>query len=271
MEVYLYLRLLTMYHYLNCTETINIIHPAVCSKVVVVTFIFYQGAPKDGLSEAVQAKRAKRKLERERKKRKRKEFRMKELAEKSGQEEQPEIKQEVELAPAASKRNETAIIFNKVETVEKEYVDKIQKKKMKKQSVKGQITPLTGKNYKQLLTRVEARKAKLEQLREKDEKKAHEMEEKIKWTNVLYKAEGIKIKDNEDMLRTSLKRKEKKRAVRKKQWNERSENIVEKMQQRQDKRRKNLQKRKHAKTEKKKDRARKRGRVLPEDLKKAAV
>ncbi|CAJ1070191.1 surfeit locus protein 6 [Xyrichtys novacula] len=231
-----------------------------------------QGAPKNALSEAVQAKRAKRKLERERKKRKRKEFRMKKLAEQSGKEEQPEIKQEPEQhTPAASKRNQSAIIFNKVETVEEGYVDKIQKKKDKKKSMKGQITPLTGKNYKQLLSRVEARKAKLEQLREKDEGKAREMEEKMKWTNMLYKAEGIKIKDDEDMLRTALKKKEKKRTQRKKNWDKRSGNIVEKMQQRQDKRKKNIQRRKQVKTEKKKDRARKKGRVLPEDLKKAAI
>ncbi|KAM9338196.1 surfeit locus protein 6 [Symphorus nematophorus] len=232
-----------------------------------------QGAPKDALSEAVMAKRAKRKLERERKKRKRKEFRMKELAEKSGQEikEEVEIKQEGKPALAASKRNEAAIIFNKVETVEEGYVDKIQKKKIKKQNMKGQITPLTGKNYKQLLSRVEARKAKVEKLREKDEGKAREVEERMKWTNMLYKAEGIKIKDDEDMLRSSLKRKEKRRAQRKKNWDKRSQNIVEKMQQRQDKRKKNIQRRKQAKTEKKKERARKKGRVLPEDLKKAAI
>ncbi|XP_041816644.1 surfeit locus protein 6 [Chelmon rostratus] len=230
-----------------------------------------QGAPKDASSEAVQAKRAKRKLERERKKRKRKEFRIKKLAEKSSQEQQPEIKQEIKHAPAVSKRNETAIIFNKVETVEERYVDKIQERKNRKQSIKGKITPLTGKNYKQLLSHVEARKAKLDELREKDEGKAREMEKKIKWTNMLYKAEGIKIKDDEDMLRASLKRKEKKTAQRKKNWNKRSENVVEKMQQRQDKRRKNILKRKQVRTEKKKDRARKKGRVLPEDLKKAAV
>ncbi|KAK2819354.1 hypothetical protein Q5P01_024915 [Channa striata] len=230
-----------------------------------------QGAPKDYLSEAVLAKRAKRKLERERKKRKRKEFRMKKLAEQSGQEQVPVIKPKEQSAPVASKRNETAIVFNKVDTLEDGYVDKMLKKKNKKQSLKGQLTPLTGKNYKQLLSRVEARKAKLEQLREKDEGKAREMEEKMTWTNMLYKAEGIKIKDNEEMLRTSLKKKEKRRAQRKKNWSKRSENVIEKMQQRQDKRRKNIQKRQQVKMEKKKDRARKKGRVLPEDLKKAAV
>ncbi|KAI4816600.1 hypothetical protein KUCAC02_008923 [Chaenocephalus aceratus] len=227
-----------------------------------------QGTPKNALSEAVLAKRAKRKIERERKKRKRKEFILKKkLAEENSQEAPVEIKKEPEPAPAANKRDVTALVFNKVETVGEEYVDKIQKKKQKKQSVKGQITPLLGKNYKQLLGRVQAQKAKVSELREKDEDKAKEMENKIKWTNVLYKAEGLKIKDDEDMLRSSLKKKEKRGAKVKKDWGDRSENVVGKMQKRQDKRRKNIQKQKKAKTEKTKDRLRKRGRVLPEDLK----
>uniref|UniRef100_A0A8C2ZLD6 Surfeit 6 n=1 Tax=Cyclopterus lumpus TaxID=8103 RepID=A0A8C2ZLD6_CYCLU len=234
-----------------------------------------QGAPKDSASEAVQAKRAKRKMERERKKRKRKEFQLKKAAEEKAREQPPppapEVKQEAERAPAANKRNETAIVFNTVETVEEGYVDKMQKKKNKKLSMKGKLTPLTGKNYKQLLGRVEARKAKLEQLRETDEGKARVMEEKMKWTNVLYKAEGLKIKDDEAMLRSSLKKKEKRHERRQKEWGERSENVVDKMQRRQDKRRRNIQKHTKVKTEKKKDRARKRGRVLPEDLKRAAV
>ncbi|KAM4635388.1 surfeit locus protein 6 [Polymixia lowei] len=235
-----------------------------------------QGPPKDASSDAVQAKRAKRKLERERKKRKKKEFRMKKLAEKAGKEQVEEIKQEEEqqqpvTAAAGGRRDETAIVFNKVETVEDGYEDKRLKKKNKKKSVKGKLTPLTGRNYKQLLSRVESRKAKLEQLREKDEGKARKMEEKMKWTNVLYKAEGLKIKDDEDMLRASLKKKEKMRSQKKKRWDTRSQNVVEKMQHRQDKRRKNLQRRKIGKMEKKKERARKKGRVLPEDLKKASV
>uniref|UniRef100_A0A3B3ZM17 Ribosomal RNA-processing protein 14/surfeit locus protein 6 C-terminal domain-containing protein n=1 Tax=Periophthalmus magnuspinnatus TaxID=409849 RepID=A0A3B3ZM17_9GOBI len=230
-----------------------------------------QGPPKDASSPEVQAKRAKRKLERERKKRKRKEIQMKKLSEKSEVETKPEIKQEGEIAIPVSKRNETAIVFNKVETVEEGFEDKMVKKQNKKKSLKGQITPLTGKNYKQLLSRVEARKAKLEELREKDADKALEMENKIKWTNMLYKAEGIKIKDDEKMLRIALKRKEKRKTQRKKKWDQRSENVIEKMQHRQDKRKKNILKRKKAKVEKKKDKARKRGRVLPEDLKKAGI
>ncbi|XP_061787840.1 surfeit locus protein 6 isoform X2 [Nerophis lumbriciformis] len=226
-----------------------------------------QGAPKDSLSEEVQAKRAKRKMDRERKKRKKKEFRMKKLAEAAVQNQQPEVKQEEEEAPAVSKRQETAIVFNTVETVKKEYVDKALKQKTKKQRLKGQITPLSGKNYKQLLSRVEARKDKLEKLREKDEGKARDMEVKMKWTNMLYKAEGVKIKDDENMLRAALARKEKKRAQRKKQWDQRSEAVVGKMQKRQDKRRRNIRKRNDQKADKKAANARKKGRVLSQDLK----
>uniref|UniRef100_A0A8C4ZMC9 Ribosomal RNA-processing protein 14/surfeit locus protein 6 C-terminal domain-containing protein n=1 Tax=Gadus morhua TaxID=8049 RepID=A0A8C4ZMC9_GADMO len=204
----------------------------------------------DSLSEAVQAKRAKRKLERERKKRKRKEFLVKRLA---------------------NKRDETAILFNTVETVDEVYMDKMTKKKIKKKLVKGELTPLTGRNYKQLLGRVEARKAKLEDLRATDEGKARAMEEKMKWTNVLYKAEGLRIKDDEAMLRTSLKKKEKSQETKQRRWDTRKTNVDDKMQRRQDKRRRNLQKQKSANVEKKKDRARKKGRVLPGDLKKVSL
>lgn len=235
-----------------------------------------QGTPKDALSAEVQAKRAKRKLERERKKRKRKELRKK-LSEtnETNTPDPPEVKPVTDTGatrnPDPNPRLESALVFNKVDTVEEAYKDKTLKKLNKKKSVKGQLTPLTGKNYKQLLSRVEARKAKVEQVRQKDADKARDMEDKMRWTNLLYKAEGVKIKDDETMLRGALKRKEQRRTQRKKQWSQRSENIVEKMQNRQDKRKLNLQKRKNQRTQKKKNKARKKGRVLPEDLKKAAV
>lgn len=234
-----------------------------------------QGPAKDPSSEEVRKKRERRKQERERRKRKRKEFRMKKLAESAAsQAEQEDIKTEMpEPKPDStlskpSKKETSSLVFNKVEVGEA-YVDKGTKLLQKKQKkrVKGTLTPLTGKNFKQLLTRVEARKAHLEQLREKDEGKAKKEEEKMRWTNVLYKAEGMKIKDNEDLLRASLKRKEKMKAQRKKKWAERSQQVVEKMQKRQDKRQKNIQKRKHAKIDKRKQKAKKKGRVLPDDLK----
>ncbi|KAA0717149.1 Surfeit locus protein 6 -like protein [Triplophysa tibetana] len=238
-----------------------------------------QGTPKDPTSEEVKKKREKRKQERERQKRKKKEFRMKKLAEIAALQAREEEKKTEMLEPKPdsaptkpSKNEQSSIVFNKVEVGE-EYVDKQTKlmEKKKKRKVKGTLTPLTGKNYKQLLTRVEARNAHLEKLRETDEAKAKKEEEKMRWTNVLYKAEGLKIKDNEDMLRSSLKRKEKIKTQKKKKWAERSLQVVEKMQRRQDKRQKNIQKRRLAKVDKHKQRARKKGRVLPADLKTASL
>ena len=233
----------------------------------------------DALSDAVQAKRAKRKLERERKKRKRKEFLVKKLAEKAGEELAQQIKEEegegenppTATTPAANKRDETAVLFNTVETVDEAYMDKMTKKQLKKKRVKGELTPLTGRNYKQLLERVEARNAKLDGLRATDQGKARALEEKMKWTNVLYKAEGLRIKDDEAMLRTSLRKKEKTQEQRQRRWDTRSANVDDKMRRRQDKRRRNLQKQRSTNLEKKKERARKKGRVLPGDLKKVSL
>ncbi|NXA34754.1 SURF6 protein, partial [Eudromia elegans] len=219
------------------------------------------------LSPAVLEKRRRRKYEKERKKRRRKELKMKEKMEKKATEELP-------VEPQSKKeesRGTAEIVFNRVEVHEENELSKIQKKKEKRKAVKGNITPLTGKNYKQLLSRLETRKNKLEELMDKDQKKAQELEKKMKWTNALYKAEGVKIRDNEERLKEALKRKEKRKAQRQKQWGKRVEKVAEKMQQRQEKRRKNIQKRKKEKIERKKNKARKKGRVLPEDLKKAGL
>lgn len=226
-----------------------------------------QGSAKE-LSPAVLEKRQRRKYEKERKKRRRKELKLKEKMEKK---EASEASTATTLEPQSLKDDsKTEMVFNKVETPQEE-LSKAEKKKEKRKALKGNITPLTGKNYKQLLTRLESRKSKLEELKDKDEKKAKELEVKMQWTNVLYKAEGIKIRDDEERLKVALKRKEKRKAQRKKQWEKRTEQVVEKMQQRQDKRRKNLRKKKLAKEEKKKAKARKKGRILPEDLAKASL
>ncbi|KFZ49219.1 Surfeit locus protein 6, partial [Antrostomus carolinensis] len=217
------------------------------------------------LSPAVLEKRQRRKYERERKKRRRKELKMKAKMEKKEAEEVP-------VEPESKKEESVAeVVFNRVEVHQENELSKIQKKKEKRKSVKGNITPLTGKNYKQLLSRLDTRKNKLEELKDKDQKKAQELENKMKWTNALYKAEGMKIRDNEERLKEALKRKEKRKAQRQRQWEKRTEKVVEKMQQRQEKRRKNIQKKKKDRIEKKKARARKKGRVLPEDLKKAGL
>ncbi|XP_067854683.1 surfeit locus protein 6 isoform X2 [Heptranchias perlo] len=230
-----------------------------------------QGNQKGLLPEELAKKRLRRKQERERKKRKRKELQMKKEQEKTVQEESIAAKTQDGEKKDMVEKTEEQIIFNKVDMSSEVVKDKKLKQKEKRQNVKGGITPLTGKNYKQLLSRLEAQKNKIEELKSKDENKAKEVEAKMKWTNVLYKAEGLKIKDNEEMLKASLKRKEKRKAQRQKSWGKRTEHVVEKMQLRQNKRLANIKKKKNAKIEQKKDKARKKGRILPEDLKKAKL
>ncbi|XP_073908992.1 surfeit locus protein 6 [Castor canadensis] len=226
-----------------------------------------QGSTKE-LSAATLEKRRRRKQERDRKKRKRKELRAKEKAMKA------EKTEEVAEGPrevACKESQEPGLIFNKVEVTEEEPPSKAQRRKEKRQNVKGNLTPLTGRNYKQLLERLQARQGQLEELREKDAGKAQELEAKMKWTSLLYKAEGVKIRDNEQLLQEALKRKEKRRAQRQRRWEKRSAHVVEKMQRRQDQRRQNLRKKKAARAEQRLQKARKKGRVLPQDLERAGL
>ncbi|XP_048201678.1 surfeit locus protein 6 [Perognathus longimembris pacificus] len=224
------------------------------------------GAP--ALSAAALEKRQRRRQERERKKRKRKELRAQEKAAKAAQ---VEAAAEAPREAAPEEPQEPGLMFNKVEVTEDEPASKAQRRREKRQKVKGNLTPLTGRNYRQLLERLQARQGRLEELREQDAGKAQELEAKMKWTNLLYKAEGVKIRDNEQLLQEALKRKEKRRAQRQRRWEKRSAQVVEKMQQRQDKRRQNVRKKKAARAERRLQKARKKGRVLPQDLERAGL
>ncbi|XP_045323386.1 surfeit locus protein 6 isoform X2 [Leopardus geoffroyi] len=219
-------------------------------------------------SPAALEKRRRRKQERDRKKRKRKELRAKEKVAKATEAVEPPRE-----APREPPREEAqlGLLFNKVEVSAGEPASKAQRRKEKRQKLKGKLTPLTGKNYRQLLERLRARRGRLAELRDQDEGKARELETKTRWTNLLYKAEGVRIRDDERLLQEALKRKEKRRAQRKRRWEKRTAHVVEKMQQRQDKRRQNLRRKKAARAERRLDRARRKGRILPQDLERAGL
>lgn len=154
------------------------------------------------------------------------------------------------------------LLFNKLEATKEEPASKPQWEE-KWQKVKGSLTPLTGRTTGSCCR--QARQGRLEELRDQDAGKVQELEAKMKWTNLQYKAEGVKIRDNEHLLREAL------RGTALCQWEKRSEHLVEKMQQRQDKRRQNLRKKKAAKAERRLQKARKKGRILPQDLERAGL
>ncbi|KAG8509441.1 Surfeit locus protein 6 [Galemys pyrenaicus] len=227
-----------------------------------------QGAP-EALSPAVVEKRRRRKQERERKKRKRKELRAKEKA--TAGPEALETSQPSPEAPGAQTQGPPGLLFNKVEVGDDGPAGQAQRRKEKRQKVKGNLTPLSGRNYRQLLERLQARRERLEELRERDAGQARALEAKMQWTNLLYKAEGVKIRDDEQRLQDALKRKEKRRAQRQRRWQKRTAQAVEKMQQRQDRRRQNLRRKKAARAERRLEKARRKGRVLPQDLERAGL
>uniref|UniRef100_A0A8D0WXT3 Ribosomal RNA-processing protein 14/surfeit locus protein 6 C-terminal domain-containing protein n=2 Tax=Sus scrofa TaxID=9823 RepID=A0A8D0WXT3_PIG len=227
-----------------------------------------QGGAKE-LSPAALEKRRRRKQERDRKKRKRQELRAKEKAAQAAQEVAAPAPPPEEPGPEA--QGPGALLFNKVEVTEEPPASKAQRRREKRQKLKGNLTPLTGRNYRQLLERLRARQARLEELREQDAGAARELEAKMQWTNLLYKAEGVKIRDDERLLQEALKRKEQRRAQRQRKWEKRTAHVVEKMQQRQDRRRQNLRRKKAAKAERRLEKARRKGRILPQDLERAGL
>ncbi|CAI9175058.1 unnamed protein product [Rangifer tarandus platyrhynchus] len=227
-----------------------------------------QGSIKE-LSAAVLEKRRRRKQERDRKKRKRRELRAKEKA--AAALEAAKATEPGPRVPRAETQAQVGLLFNKVEVTEEEPASKAQRRKEKRQKLKGNLTPLTGRNYRQLLERLQARQARLEELRDRDAGQAQELEAKMRWTNLLYKAEGVRIRDNERLLQEALKRKERRRAQRLRAWEKRTAHVVGKMQQRQDRRRQNLRKKKVARAERRLEKARKKGRILPQDLERAGL
>ncbi|KAK2082405.1 surfeit locus protein [Saguinus oedipus] len=113
-----------------------------------------QGSAKE-LSPAALEKRQQRKQEWDQKNRKRKELQLKEKARKA--EEAAEAQEPVEPIPEGAgrePREPPGLIFNKVEVSEDEAASKAQRRKEKRQRVKGNLTLLTGRNYRQLLERL---------------------------------------------------------------------------------------------------------------------
>ncbi|XP_011385748.1 surfeit locus protein 6-like [Pteropus vampyrus] len=223
------------------------------------------------LSPAALEKRRRRKQERDRRKRKRKELRAKEKAAKAAEATPPPPPPPPSEAPGPDAGPQPGLLFNKVEVSAEPPASRAQRRREKRQKLKGNLTPLTGRNYRQLLERLQARQSRLEQLRERDAGQARELEAKMRWTDALYKAEGVKVRDDQHLLQAALQRKEKRRAQRQRRWEKRTAHVVDKMQRRQDQRRQNLRRKKVAKAERRREKARRKGRILPQDLQRAGL
>ena len=128
---------------------------------------------------------------------------------------------------------------------------------------KGEKSDFVGRDYKRLLEKIEKRNEKIKSVKSRDEEAGCKLEEKFRWQSVMHKAEGEKVKDNPELLKKALKRKEKIKDQRKKKWDDRTKTVKKYQDDRLKKRNDNIQKRKQSNKDKKIQKAKKKGRILP--------
>uniref|UniRef100_A0A8R1TRF9 SURF6 domain-containing protein n=1 Tax=Onchocerca volvulus TaxID=6282 RepID=A0A8R1TRF9_ONCVO len=114
--------------------------------------------------------------------------------------------------------------------------DFIVRDEKQKETKKDKRDKFTGKDYKRLLQKAEKREERLEHVRSKNPEKALRIENNIQWKKALSRAEGQKVKDNPELLKRSLKRKEKMKEYKKKKWASRVEHTQQMQARRQEKR-----------------------------------
>ncbi|ETN75198.1 surfeit locus protein 6 [Necator americanus] len=134
--------------------------------------------------------------------------------------------------------------------------------KKKRLSTSEKKQKFTGKDYKSLINKVEKREEKLKKIRDVEPEKAMQVENEIKWNRAVNKAQGVKVKDNIELLKKGLKRKEKLKEKRKENWLNREKNVEREKAKKQEKRKENLQKRIDDKKKNKLKGLKKKGRVL---------
>ncbi|MFH4981237.1 hypothetical protein AB6A40_007946 [Gnathostoma spinigerum] len=148
---------------------------------------------------------------------------------------------------------EDAPVFSKFDFIVK---DEEKKTKNDKRDV------FKGKDYRALLMKAEKRKERLERIRNRDKQKAWKIEENIRWKRAMSRVEGVKVKDDPELLQRGLKHKEAVKTSRKKKWDERLEHVRAKQEKHLRKRNENIRARKETVKKKKLTKARKKGRIL---------
>jgi hypothetical protein len=119
------------------------------------------------------------------------------------------------------------------------------------------------KDYKKLIKKLQSEKERNELFKVAEPELASQLELKTKWKSAIDKASGLKLKDDVDLLKKSVKKMDKKREKSKKGWSERSKLVEQSKRSAQEKRQKNMDKRKDKNRENKMKKLKKKGRVLP--------
>lgn len=91
---------------------------------------------------------------------------------------------------------------------------------------------------------------------------AHQITEQRAWDGAIQRSEGVKVKDSEELLLKTIKRKEQKKKQSKKKWEERTQAVEKRKEDAQKKRRANIKARKDTVKENKLNRMAKRGKII---------
>lgn len=153
----------------------------------------------------------------------------------------------------------SGLLTSRIETLEDAALLEKQHRRMKKRIERYK---LVGKDYSKLLKRISKHDATLKRLAESNPKRAERVAERRLLTTAIDRAAGLKIRDNPDLIRKSMKAKDGRKRRSKQEWQTRKEDVTQRKDERQRKRRENIDKRKDAKQKHKVDRARKRGRFV---------
>jgi hypothetical protein len=112
------------------------------------------------------------------------------------------------------------------------------------------VDPKAKKGTSDIKTALEAALKKKERLAAMDKEKRSDIEEKDRWLNAKKRVHGERIKDDTNLLKKTLKRKEKTKGKSEKEWDDRIEGVKAGQATRQKKREENLKKRADGKGQK---------------------
>jgi hypothetical protein len=120
------------------------------------------------------------------------------------------------------------------------------------------------KNPKKILENIAKQKEKIEKLEQENKKEqANQLKEKQTWQTALKKIQGIKVKDDPELLRKTIRKDQQIKKQSAKKWKDRQRNVKKEIAEKQQKRNENINKKKEQKKSAIRKKNIKKGRIVP--------
>lgn len=149
--------------------------------------------------------------------------------------------------------SEGKMVFSKFDFSESGYKNEVMEKKGRDE-----------RDPHKMLKKIEKQNEKLKELEVTGEiGKLTEIREKIAWNRALSKSEGVKVKDNPELLKKTIKKEIQQKQKSKRKWDARIEGMKNRRDEKQKKRLENIEARKKQVKNNKLKKAAKKGRIIP--------